>query len=406
MSNPGLPQVEAPAGSENGRASAPTEPNLRAKALTLRDKVKTLRLPTEVNAQRPRGGSKLPWSLCSVFGFSTLVLSLMLGTTEHPTEKGKAVGPIAVPVETANPIASAGDAVLESKGYIVPVHQIQVSPKVGGMVLKLSIEEGQRVDKDFVLAQLETVDYLADRDRTKAQLENARQRHAELKNGSRPEEIKQGQAELEEAEATLKQLRLDFERNQRLRNDALSRRDYELAEFAFKAAERKVEQKRQMLKMLVEGPRKEKVDAADAEVKQWEAELAKAEWKLDNCTVRAPIKGIILTKKAEEGNIVNPSAFSNGLSASLCEMADLTDLEVDLKIQERDVAKVFKGQRCKVRAEAFPERVYEGVVSRLMPIADRSQAAVPVRVKIAGLEKEEGVYLKPEMGAIVSFQKK
>src|SRR5262249_31100857 len=156
--------------------------------------------------------------------------------------------------------------------------------------------------------------------------------------------------------------------------------------------------KRQMLKLLVDGPRVERVDAADAEVKQWQAELAKAQWRLDNCTVRAPIKGIILTKKAEEGNIVNPSAVSNGLSASLCEMADLTDLEVDLKIQERDVAKVFKGQRCKIRAEAFPDRTYEGVVSRLMPIADRSQAAVPVRVKIKGLETEEGVYLKPEMG--------
>ncbi len=139
---------------------------------------------------------------------------------------------------------------------------------------------------------------------------------------------------------------------------------------------------------------------------QVDADLAKAEWRLDNCTVRSPIAGIILTKKAEEGNIVNPSAFSNGLSASLCEMADLSDLEVDLKIQERDVAKVFQGQRCRVRCEAFPDRAYEGVVSRLMPIADRSQAAVPVRVKVRVPREEEGVYLKPEMGAVVSFLKK
>ena len=92
-------------------------------------------------------------------------------------------------------------------------------------------------------------------------------------------------------------------------------------------------------------------------------------------------------------------------SVSLCELADLSDLEVDLTIQERDVSRVFKGQRCKVRAEAYPDRVYTGVVSRLMPIADRSKGAIPVRVKLSVPREEEGVYLKPEMGAIVTFYK-
>ncbi len=122
---------------------------------------------------------------------------------------------------------------------------------------------------------------------------------------------------------------------------------------------------------------------------------------MDNCTIRAPISGTILRKNAEEGNIVNPIAF-NG-SYSLCEMADLSDWKSNLIIQERDISKVFAGQKCKIRAEAFPDRVYEGVVSRLMPIADRAKGAVPVRVKITIPREEEGVYLKPEMGAIVSF---
>ena len=87
-------------------------------------------------------------------------------------------------------------------------------------------------------------------------------------------------------------------------------------------------------------------------------------------------------------------------------MADLASLEVDLAIQERDVARVFPGQRCKVRAEAFPDRIYDGVVSRLMPIADRAKGAIPVRVKLTIPSEEEGVYLKPEMGAVVSFLRK
>ena len=84
-------------------------------------------------------------------------------------------------------------------------------------------------------------------------------------------------------------------------------------------------------------------------------------------------------------------------------MADLSDLEVDLNIQERDISVVQVGQKCRVRAEAYNDRIYEGHVDRLMPIADRAKGAIPVRVKIRIPAAEEGVYLKPEMGAIVTF---
>ena len=84
-------------------------------------------------------------------------------------------------------------------------------------------------------------------------------------------------------------------------------------------------------------------------------------------------------------------------------MADLTKMEVDLAIAERDISKVFDGQECIVRAEAFPERTYVGWVSRIMPTADRSKGAVPVRVQIKIPREEEGQYLRPEMGAVVTF---
>jgi multidrug resistance efflux pump len=304
-----------------------------------------------------------------------------------------------------NAVASSGEVVLESKGYVIPVHQIQVSPKVSGMVIKLCIEEGMRVKKGAILAELEAVDYLADRDRAKATLDASRQRLLELERGNRPEEIEAAKAELAECEAQCDQLKLEWKRNMTLKSgNALAPREYEQAYCAFKAMDRRAERLRQSYRLMVEGPRVEKIEAARGDLQQSEADLAKAQWRLDNCTVRAPISGTILSKKAEEGNIVNPIAFN--VSASLCDMADLSDLEVDLSIQERDIAKVFKGQNCRVRPEAFPERAYEGAVSRLMPIADRAKGAVPVRVKLKVPREEEGVYLKPEMGAIVSFLKK
>ena len=76
---------------------------------------------------------------------------------------------------------------------------------------------------------------------------------------------------------------------------------------------------------------------------------------------------------------------------------------VTLAIAERDIGKVFDEQECVVRAEAFPERTYPGWVTRRMPTGDRSKGAVPVRVQIKIPRAEEGQYLRPEMGAVVTF---
>jgi len=295
-----------------------------------------------------------------------------------------------------------GEIVLEAKGYIVPAHQILVSPKVSGMIVTLDVEEGRRVNKGDVLAVLESIDYQADFERTKATTRLARERLRELENGNRPEEINQSQAELREAEAQLVQLEAEFKRTEELRKrNANTQQEFELTQSKALAQKQRVERLQFGLKLMQLGPREERIGVAKAELAQAEADVKKAEWRLGNCTIRAPISGTILKKNAEEGNIVNPIAF-NG-SFSLCEMADLSDLEVDLDIQERDIAQVQVGQICRVRAEAYPRRIYQGHVDRLMPIADRAKGAIPVRVKIAIPADEEGVYLKPEMGAIVTF---
>jgi multidrug resistance efflux pump len=295
-----------------------------------------------------------------------------------------------------------GEVALEAKGYIVPAHQILVSPKVSGMIVQLNVEEGRRVNKGEVLAVLETIDYAADVERAKASVGLMEAKLSELKNGNRAEEILEAQADLQEAEATVPQLEAEYKRNIELRRrSSATQQEYEVSESKYLAQLKRVERLRLAAKLMQLGPRAERIGAAEAELLQARAELAKAEWRLGNCTIRAPITGTILKKNAEEGNIVNPIAF-NG-SYSLCDMADLSDLEVDLNVQERDISVIQVGQKCRVRVEAYPNRIYNGYVDRLMPIADRAKGAVPVRVKVSIPAEEEGVYLKPEMGAIVTF---
>ena len=306
------------------------------------------------------------------------------------------------PATTEGQQATAGEIALEAKGWVVPRHQILVSPKVSGMIMMLNIEEGRHVEKGDTLAILENTEYTADRNKAKATLELAKQRLLELVNGSRPDEINQVEAEHEEAKSQLANLEGEWRRQQELKEKKFtSQSAFEDAKSQYLAMTRKVERLSYALELMRDGPRKERIDAAKAEVGQAESDLAKAEWRLDNCTIRAPISGTILKKNAEEGNIVNPIAF-NG-SFSVCDIADLGDMEADLTIDERDVSKLFQGQKCKLRPEAYPDRTYTGTVSRLMPIADRAKGGLPVRVKIDIPKEEEGKYLRPEMGVIVSF---
>ncbi len=370
---------------------------------SLKSRVQSLRLPPP--RQSAGGGSKLPWFLV---GTLTCVVLYLLSVAANPSLTSstptdaveKQPDPVSTK-KTADPEAPAGP-VVESKGYIIPEQQILVSPQVSGRVIELNFEAGQRIEQGFVLAVLDSTEYLAEFERITGQLEAARENLAELREGSRPDEIKQAKADLAETQTTLEQAERDYKRTNDLwKNGFGNKQDVETAESQFLVLKKRVDRLSATAQLTVDGPRAERKRGAEAQVRQAQAELRRAKWRLDNCIIVAPISGTVLKKNAELGNLVNPIAF-NG-SFSLCDMADLSKLEVELSIQEREISKVKKGQRCRVQPEAYMDRYYDGVVSRLMPIADRAKGAVPVRVRLKVPADEEGMYLRPEMGAIVKF---
>ncbi len=374
--------------------------------VSLKDRVQSLRLPPPV--QTTGWGSKLPWSIVAILTCATVYL-LFLGSpfttsfsATSPAEEQTATASAQPASSAPTTTGSSTGPVVESKGYIIPEQQILVSPQVSGRVIELNFEAGQRIERDFVLAVLDSTEYQSEYERVTALLEASQENLAELREGSRPDEIKQVKAELAESQTNLEQAERDYKR---LKDLVLSgfgnKQDFETAESQYQMLKKRVDKLAATTQLMVDGPRPERKRAAEAQVRQAEAELRRAKWKLDNCIIVAPISGTVLKKNAELGNLVNPVAF-NG-SFSLCDMADLSKLEVELSIQEREIARVKKGQRCKVQPEAYPDRSYDGVVSRLMPIADRAKGAVPVRVRLKVPADEGGQYLKPEMGAIVRF---
>ncbi len=389
----------------------------------LQDRVQSLRLPAKSNR---RAASPLPWVLvllCAAWAGYTTVGGVIPGIPRWlaPTPVAPATGTEADPksdstasssatAKAASPTngaatpaaAAAGSIVLESKGYIIPEQQILVSPQVSGRVIEINFEAGQAITQGEILAVLDSTEYRADLERSIAQVAAAQERLDESQRGNRPDEIRQAQADLAEAKTQLDQARRTFERRKELFEQKITTpQDLEDAESEFHRLQQRVEKLAATAQLMIDGPRVERERIAEAELKAAAAELTRAQWRLDNTIIKAPITGTILKKNAELGNLVNPVAF-NG-SFSLCDIADLSKLEVELDIQERDISKVRVLQKCRVRAEAFPDRFYEGYVSRLMPVANRAKAVIPVRVRLTVPPQEQGQYLKPEMGATVTF---
>src|SRR5262249_44809251 len=147
--------------------------------------------------------------------------------------------------------------VLQAKGYVVPAHQVQVSPKVGGMIERLNarFEEGQFFKEREPLAWLETDEYQAENDRAVAACGAAKQRYKESK-CNRDEEIQASLNELREAKATFDQLDRDLRRDQRLMGTAaLTQKEYEQAKFARDAMEGRVRRLDFAYQLMRKGPR-------------------------------------------------------------------------------------------------------------------------------------------------------
>lgn len=399
--------------------AAPPDPKVNGELLT---RVQKLRLDTQLgNAKTGRGGvSWLPWVLCALLAISWATVAIRT-YRNAPASSEVASGPAPTPAPTSsNPAkpVEPGAIQLEVKGYLVPARQIAVSPiDVAGRIIELNVVEGKLFQKGEVLAKIEDTSFRTASDETTASLAAAQQRLQsaiqkleELKPESvRSVELQQVKSELVESEAQKARADDDLKRYKTLPG-GVAARELVQAESDSRMSAARVDRLKATLQILTEGPRKERiasgeadVAAARAEVKAAEARQAQAGWRLSNCIITAPITGTVLTKKAELGNLVNPLAFSAS-SGSVCDIADLSDLEADLEIPERDISKLVVGQRCRIKADAYPDRVYTGRLDRIMPIANRAKSIVNVRVKVKLPDGEApGTYLKPEMGAVVSF---
>ena len=372
------------------------------------NRVQQLRLGEHLGTSRRSGGSWLPWVLCGLLAVTWAGVGVRWYKTAESENPGEAVasnGYAAKPTGGSGPaVVAAGEIVFSLKGKLIPSLQIAVSPvDVAGEVTEIKFKEGDRVKKTQHLATLGNKRYLNEWNSAKAMYEASVQRKLDLlPEAVRDEEKAELKAQWTEAEANRVQAAQDLERvlAQRM-SGSNSPQDVEKAEATLKMAAARVDRTDKTWKLLLAGARKEKVLAAEADVAMARAKMDEAKRMVDNCVIGAPIGGTVLTKKADLGSIVSPMSFN--VAASLCEIADLSKLEVEVDVPERAIAKVRERLDCTILTDANDNRIYRGYVDRIMPIADDSINVVKVRVRVILPKGEQaGSFLKPKMSATVT----
>src|SRR4051794_31118225 len=133
---------------------------IKSPPASLTERVRSLRLPSDLERNTARRSSRLPWLLCGVLATACAYLVYRNATLADASAAPQVVEtPRSIADLPAAQAAPAGRTALEAGGYVIPVHRVQVSPKVGGEVIELFIEEGQYVKKGDLLARLDPEKY-------------------------------------------------------------------------------------------------------------------------------------------------------------------------------------------------------------------------------------------------------
>ena len=234
----------------------------------------------------------------------------------------------------------------------VEATETRLAAEAGGRILTLAVKEGDRVEQGQTVLTLDTRDTELAINRARAEREAADAQLRLVEAGSRPEDIRQAQAQVETARADVAAARVelnaaaqDLERFETLlksnsgsrkqRDDAAARRD--VASDRVASAEARVRTAEEVAAKLRAGARKEEIDAARARVNTVTAQIASLEKGLSDATLKSPVAGLVTQKLVEVGEVVPPRAPA-------VVIVDLDHAWADVFVPEPTVPQIKIGQ--------------------------------------------------------------
>ena len=255
---------------------------------------------------------------------------------------------------------------LNASGYVTPRRRATIAAKITGRVTGVFFDEGTRVAEGQLLATLDDSDVKRALDSAKADRDASR-------------------AAIADFEVQLKNAQIALRRAEQLQKAGVQTQ--EALDNATTAAD----------------SLKAKIELARQQVAAAESRIGVAQQAVDNCTIRAPFAGIVVSKDAQVGEMVSPISAGGGFTRTgIATIVDMHSNEFEVDVNESYIARVEPGQDVKAILDAYPDREIPSKVRTVIPTADRQKATVKVRISIPHLEKYN--FILPDMGVKVSFQ--
>ncbi|HUR32743.1 MAG TPA: HlyD family efflux transporter periplasmic adaptor subunit [Vicinamibacterales bacterium] len=259
----------------------------------------------------------------------------------------------------------------------VEATDVQVAAPVPGRLLQRKVSEGDRVEKGAVIATLDTADAELAITRARAERAQAEAQLRLLQAGSRPEDVRlaesqvaPAQADVAVAEADLAAAEVDVQRFEQLlaansgsrkqRDDAVARRN--VARERVTATRDRVRVAQEGVARVKAGARRQEIDAARARIDAVAAQIATLEKAVADATVIAPVRGVVTTTVADEGELLQPRA-------PIAVITDLDHAWANVYVDEPVVPRLRVGDA----ATLFTDAGGPGVMGTISYISERAE---------------------------------
>lgn len=287
----------------------------------------------------------------------------------------------------------------------IEARETELSFQVRGRIADLGVDEGDDVTADTLVARLDPRDYQLAVDQAQGQLDAAHATLAELEAGTRKQDLEVAKATLARAKAQRDYSQSEVARTTRLAKQHLaSQEQLDQARLALDVAEASVEEARQQLDLLQEGPRKEDIDHARAQYASAAAALKIAQQNLAYTRLQSKVTGVVSVRMAEAGEVV-------AAGQPVFKVEEMSRPWVRTYLPETQLVRVKLGQPAQVRVDGLPDKVFQGKLAYISPQAEFTPKTVQTqqlrvdlvyRVKVQ-VDNSQGL-LKLGMPADVTFQ--
>ena len=246
----------------------------------------------------------------------------------------------------------------------VDIREVQLAFQDAGRIRALPVDEGARVAAGQVVAELDPTRYQLELQRLNGEVAAQTQVLARLRQGSRPQEVARARAAAASARASLADAATQLARKQQLRTvNRISVQEVDTARTRVETLQANLKAAEEEVSLVVEGPRREDIAAAEASLAALAAARDLAAQRLEDTRLLAPAAGVIRTRILEPGAMAAPGAPVFTLA--------LTDpLWVRAYISEPDLGLVHEGMRAEVRTDTLPDKTYQGWVGFISSTAE------------------------------------